>query len=114
MAGFGWWLPLSSELLPDRERQLELAETIGTNAAVLAFGFAIGVLWVGTSVQATGCVTQAGLTGACEILPVVEQAAKYALLVVAVGFVVAFAAVYSAEEGDSGTSGVSNTDVTDN
>ncbi len=63
-------------------------------------GFAIGVMWAGTSVQATGCVTGAGLAGACQILPTLEQATTYALFVVVVGFAVAFGAEYQQQEVD--------------
>jgi len=91
---------LSSEALPNRDQMVNLAGSIGVNAAVLAMGFAIGVLWVGTSVQATGCVSGAGVRGACKVLPVVEQAANYALLAVGVGFAVAFGVEYRNQEAD--------------
>ncbi len=68
-------------------------------------GFAIGVIWAGTSVQATGCVTPAGPVGACRILPTLEQAGTYALFVVLVGFVVAFGAEYRSQNTDSEDSG---------
>jgi len=51
-------------------------------------------------VQATGCVTGAGLAGACQILPTLEQATTYALFVVVVGFLVAFAAEYRQQQED--------------
>jgi len=66
-------------------------------------GFAIGVMWVGTSIQATGCVTAAGPVGACTLLPTIEQATQYAFLIVVVGFVAAFAAEYHLQDDDSGT-----------
>jgi len=91
-------------------------------------GFAIGVMWVGTSIEATGCMTGPGLAGACKLLPTLERASRYALYVVVVGFVVAFGVEYrqqqedqtsekpteKATSADSGTTAVSNKDVTDN
>lgn len=64
-------------------------------------GFAVGVLWVGTSVQATGCVTEAGPVGACTVLPTVEQAATYALFIVVVGFTAAFWVHHTTDSGDA-------------
>jgi len=63
-------------------------------------GFAIGVVWVGTSIQATGCTTGPGLVGACKLLPTLEQASSYALYVVGIGFIVAFGAEYSTQDDD--------------
>ncbi len=118
---------MSSDRLPDREHLIGLAGTTASNAAVLAMGFAIGVMWVGTSIEATGCMTGPGLAGACKLLPTLERASRYALYVVIVGFGVAFGVEYKQQQegqtsenaaekatnSDSGTTAVSNTDVTD-
>jgi len=85
---------LSSDWLPPREEWLPLAGSVASSAAVLAMGFAIATMWAGTSIQATGCVTSVGVTGACKMLPTFERATQYALFVVFVGFVAAFGAEY--------------------
>lgn len=84
----------------DRGRLIEQAGGLAANLAVLLIGVAIGATWIALQVQATGCVSDFGVTGACSVLPAAETWTMRAVGVAVLLFVAAFAAEYHSMEVD--------------
>ena len=79
---------------PDRDDLIEQAGGLAANVAVLLIGVAIGATWIALEVQATGCVSEVGVTGACSMLPAAEAWTMRAVGVAVLLFVGAFGAEY--------------------
>lgn len=82
--------------------------------AVLVMGVAIGATWVGLEVQATGCVSDYSVSGACMVLPRLETwvhravGAEIGLFAIAIGAQVAADDRTGGESSESGTAAISN------
>ena len=83
---------------PERDDLIEQAGGLAATFAVLLIGVAIGATWIAMQVQATGCVTDFGVTGACSVLPEAETWAMRAVGAAIFLFVGAFAAEHHVME----------------
>lgn len=82
---------------PERDKVIGQVGGLASTIAVLLIGIAIGATWIAMEVQATGCVTQHDVFGACTVLPTAETWTMRAVGVAVLLFVGAFGAEYHSE-----------------